>query len=89
MTTPEEGKERFKKFLKVFEDVGKSSKESAKLAADLLESIGNDEIGLTAAIADLTEEVHGMTGEMRELRKDLRTAAKAGGLHALFSALRQ
>lgn len=81
MVTPEEGKERFRKFLKIFEDLSKTAKDQADFAQVLSEAIGNRDEGLVAAVADLTEEING-------LRKDLRIAARAEGLGQIFPALK-
>ncbi len=75
--TPEDARRRF---LKMFEVLGKSAMDSAEWAETLVAVVGNNDEGLVAAVADLQ-------GEIRGLREDFRAAAKAGGVRALFEVL--
>jgi len=74
------GKERFKRFLKIFGDIAATSKAQADMAAALLESLNHPKDGLVAAIDDLREEVQG-------LREDLRRLAGAGGWDVALARL--
>ena len=72
--------DRFKRFLKVFEEHAKSSKRTEEAVDALVETIGHEKDGLVPAVDDLREEIRG-------LREDLRKAAMRGGLAGIFSSL--
>lgn len=93
-TGGDQGQERFRKFLKIFEDLSEAAANAAAVAKKqievtnksiqisnlLFESITKDRDGLIAAIDDLIAEVQG-------LREDFRIMAKQGGLPVQLSAL--
>lgn len=73
---------KLERFVQAFEasaDAGATLKEALLTLAGILD---DEKDGLITAMLDLTEEIRG-------LRQDLRTAAKAQGLGDLFNLLRR
>ena len=71
---------RFKRFMKLWEEQAKHTKMTAEAVDALVDVIGHEKDGLIPAVDELREEIRG-------LREDLRKAATRGGLAGLFSAL--
>jgi hypothetical protein len=83
-----------KRFLRALDELAKSVRgnaEATELKAQhfevLLAHIAHPEDGLIKAIDDNSAEFCALTQEIRGLRKDLRDAARAGGLRGVFDRL--
>lgn len=83
-TNPEVARKRFEKFVKVFEDVGQNTQKNAQLLAALVAAIADENDGLTGAIDDLIEEIHGLREDLRVIDAGGRTAAVLAPLAQLF-----
>lgn len=83
-----------RRFLRALDDLAKavrSNAEASELKAQhfeaLLGHIAHPQNGLIKAIDENSDEFVALTEEIRGLRKDLRDAARAGGIRGVFGRL--
>jgi len=72
---------KLEQFVKAFEKSSESGANLAEAIEDLAGIIDDDKTGLIFVMSVLVDEIRG-------LRKDLRTAAQAGGLSGIFDILK-
>lgn len=72
---------KLEQFVRAFEKSSESSASLVEAIEDLAGIIDDDKTGLITVMAVLVDEIRG-------LRKDLRTAAQAGGLSGIFDILK-
>lgn len=76
MSPPEDpGKERFVKFIRIFEEGSKTSAKNLQASEALLGAIIHEKHGLIRAIDDLGEDLAVLVQEIRGLREDFRAVA--------------
>jgi hypothetical protein len=83
--SPEVARKRFEKFVKVFEDVGQNTQKNAQLLAALVTAIADENDGLTGAIDDLIEEIHGLREDLRAIDASGRAASVLAPLAQMFN----
>lgn len=76
MSPPEDpGRERFARFMRIFEEGSKASAKNLQASEALLGAIVHEKNGLIRAIDDLGEDLAALFQEVRGLREDLRAVA--------------
>lgn len=91
---PQDPAEVQKKFLRALDELAKAVRGNAEATEDkaeqfeqLITHISHPDSGLIRTLDDCSAEFSALTQEIRALRKDLRDAARAGGLRNVFDRL--
>lgn len=77
--SPAEGKKRLEKFIKAFEG-------SEEAVRELVDALVGEEDSLAAYLDETIKSNHDLAKEVRGLRKDLRSLARAQGYGGIFEA---